>query len=222
MNPNHNPPLIRLEAVGISPQEANNVVLTKKRLIKLSIGFIITVLTSALVSYLTSLFPNAEGLFKIVLSLVNLIAIGLFIFAGISLFIFLAINRKDYSGGYIEVYSDCVVIMQRSHFSNDDRWESASIWYRDILRMWNTSDKSNSRILRENQEVERYTDGVCFEYISGHQSHSISVANLGGRPGATIFRLNCKGYAKTAILDVAKTIHSAAQVSNPKLEYQIL
>lgn len=88
--------------------------------------------------------------------------------------------------------------------------------------MWNTTDKSNPSILRLNQDIERYTDGVCFEYISGRRSRSESVTKTCAKPGVNVFRLNCDGYAKTAIIDTARAVHSSARAFNADLEYHMI
>lgn len=222
MNTYHYTLPFRLEAAGTTEYEAQIRTLGKAKFQKQGILLIIVLAISLLISVLTSFFPDSAGILKTAQIIVNLLFIAFFVSTAFHFFIYLATNKKDYSGGYFEVYNDHVTVMQRAHFVNNNGWESAEIWYEDLTRMWNTTDKSNSRMLRLNQDIERYTDGICFEYISSRRSHSESVVKLGARPDVNVFRLNCDGYAKSTILDAAKAVYGAARAFNADLEYHII
>lgn len=218
----YHPLPFRLEASGTTEYEAKTRAISKGRFQKHGILLVIILAASLLISVLSSFFPDGSGVLKTAQVIVNLLFIVFFVSTAFHFFIFLATNKKDYSGGYLEVYEDHITVRQRAHFVNNNSWESAEIWYDDLIRMWNTTDKSNSRALRLNRDIERYTDGICFEYISGRRSHSESVAKSGVRPGVNVFRLNCDGYAKSAILNAAMAVHSAARSFNAALEYNMI
>ncbi len=222
MNAYHYTLPFRLEAAGTTEYESQIKALGKDRLKKHGILLVVILAASLLISVLSSFLPDGSGVLGIPQIIVNLLFIAFFISTAFHFFIFLATNKKDYSGGYLEVYDDHITVRQRARFVNNNSWESAEIWYEDLTRMWNTTDKSNSRMLRLNQDIDRYTDGICFEYVSGRRSHSESVSKLSFKPGVNVFRLNCDGYSKSAILNAAKAVYGAARTFNTALEYHVI
>ncbi len=209
---------IRIEATRMDNQTTelkNNAIWVVKKRAKLLLGsFVLNIF----ISILLSMFPGAKAMLNIILQLSGILFIIFFVRAGFALAILFITKTKDFSGGYIEVYNDHIVVKQRTRYVNSSEWENAEIWFEDLIKMWNSTQKSSRKIYRYHLQFneKNYIEEICFRFKTGSKSHAkMTIITKGDT-----FGLHFGGYSKEELLNLGKIIHSRALAFNTNLIYE--
>jgi len=209
---------IRIEAVRLDSQaaelNANGLMILKRRALFLLAAIGANILSSVL----RSRFPESEGIFGILMTVTAILIIISFIRAGIALAMVFLTKEKDYIGGYIEVYSDHVVIKQRARYSNSDKWETGEIWFEDMTEMRNVTYRSNEKIYKYSLQHDRtnYVEAIRFRF----RTTSRSKADMAIRADGSYFDMHFGGYNRAEMLELGRTIYSLALRYNYGLKYE--
>ncbi|OPZ89583.1 MAG: hypothetical protein BWY74_02659 [Firmicutes bacterium ADurb.Bin419] len=209
---------IRIEAARLDNQaveQRNSAILILKRRVRLLLGVLAV---NIFISAMEPLFPEAEAVLEILLKISGILFLFFFVRAGLALAMIFITKTKDYVGGYIEVYNDHILIKQLACYANNNQWESAEIWFEDLLEMRNSTNKSIEKIYEYNYQLypAKYIDEIWFEFRTSGRSRAETVIATKGNA----FALHFKGYNKEEVLDLGRTIYSMALKYNSDLQYE--
>ncbi len=209
---------IRMEAACMDNQaieyKNNAILMLKKR----GMFLLAMLAVNSVVSLLPSLFPDAKGVFDVIVKISGILFLVYFVRAGFALAMIFITRTKNYIGGYIEVYNDHILIKQKACYVNSDKWETGEIWYEDLIKMWNSTGKSNEKIYDYyiQHDRTRYVDEIWFKFKEAGKSRAdMAIASKGN-----VFALHFGGYNKEEILNLGKTIYSLALYYNKDLKYE--
>jgi|BioPla2DNA2_1021312.scaffolds.fasta_scaffold02898_12 hypothetical protein len=209
---------IRIEAASLDNQaveQRKNAIRILKKRVMILLGVLAA---NILIPAMQPLFPGAETVLTILLSISGILFLFFFVWAGLTLALIVVTKTKDYTGGYIEVYNDHILIKQQSYYVNNSQWESAEIWFEDLLHMRNSTNKSIEKIYEYEYQLhpEKYIDKICFEFKASGRSHAKMVTSTKGN----VFAFHFGGYNKEEILDLGRNIYSMALKYNSSLKFE--
>lgn len=211
---------IRIEAACMDNQAIEQKNYAKSTLKKRGTFLLAIYGFNLILSAIPSVLSDANGVLDILTQISVILFLFFFARAGFALAItiILITQTKDYNGGYIEVYTDRIVIKQKAPYINSKKWETCEIWFEDLIDMWNSTDKTHKEIYNNNLQYDRteYVNKISFKFKTTGKSR----ADMAIKSKGNIFFLHFGGYNKEEILDLGRTIYSQALYYNKDLKYE--